>query len=201
MLASDNRVVDLARREADVALRVVRPREGSLVARRLGTMPYGIFASEAYLERAGRPRGSADLAAHTWVGFEASLAGTPEMRWLLRRVPAEGFAVTTTGTTALVASCAAGLGLALMPLAGARGGELCAPSARLALCGVEGLTRFMWTSDYRHRPQERASASAAAWSAPDRDRGWLVQRDPGCARCGPAASAHASAIRPALCRA
>ncbi|WP_437515975.1 LysR family transcriptional regulator [Sorangium sp. So ce1099] len=117
VLASDNRVVDLARREADVALRVVRPREGALVARKLGTMPYGIFASEAYLERAGRPRGSADLAAHTWVGFEASLAGTPEMRWLLRRVPAERFAVTTTGTTALVASCAAGLGLALMPLA------------------------------------------------------------------------------------
>ncbi|WP_437682318.1 LysR substrate-binding domain-containing protein [Sorangium sp. So ce131] len=116
-LASESRVVDLSRREADVAFRVVRPRESSLVARKLATMPYGIFASEQYLARAGKPRGVADLASHAWLGFDASLASTPEMRWLLRRVPAARFAVTMTGTTAIAASCAAGLGLALMPVA------------------------------------------------------------------------------------
>src|SRR3954453_9686357 len=45
-LVAEPRLADLARREADVAIRLVRPREPALLARRLGEMRFGIFAAQ-----------------------------------------------------------------------------------------------------------------------------------------------------------
>ena len=54
-LRADTRALDLSRREADVAVRLVRPKEPALVASRLGSMRFGLFASRAYLERRAPP--------------------------------------------------------------------------------------------------------------------------------------------------
>src|SRR5262249_45897443 len=79
-LRADNRVLDLSRREADIAVRLVRPREPALVARRLGEMRSSLFASAAYLRRRGAPRNVASLAGHDFVGFDASLDHLPQMK-------------------------------------------------------------------------------------------------------------------------
>ena len=55
-LRADTRLLDLSRREADVAVRLVRPKEPALVARRLGEMRFSLFASQPYLDRRGTPR-------------------------------------------------------------------------------------------------------------------------------------------------
>src|SRR4051794_17942551 len=46
-LLTDTTVVDLSRREADLALRLVRPKEPALVARRLGELPFAMFGAES----------------------------------------------------------------------------------------------------------------------------------------------------------
>jgi DNA-binding transcriptional LysR family regulator len=120
-LLGATRALDLARREADVAVRLFRPREPGLVAKRLAPLSYGLYAAPAYLARAGAPRRAADLAAHDLVGFDDSLAGTPEMRWLARLAPAARFVVRASTTPVILAACRAGLGIAAVADVIARG--------------------------------------------------------------------------------
>ena len=71
----ENRAVDLLHREADIALRLGRPSEPSLIARRMTTVGFGLYASAAYIERAGHPATLGDLVDHQMVGLD-SLNGT-----------------------------------------------------------------------------------------------------------------------------
>lgn len=63
-VVATNAVSNLLEREADIAVRMVRPRQANVVARRLGTMPIGAYASRDYLSRRPRPRRPADLGTH-----------------------------------------------------------------------------------------------------------------------------------------
>lgn len=69
-LSLDDRVVDMVEGGFDLSIRI-RPTlpDSALVARRIGTMRQRIFASPAYLERAGTPTSPDDIAAHQVVGF------------------------------------------------------------------------------------------------------------------------------------
>ncbi|APR81631.1 Transcriptional regulator, LysR family protein [Minicystis rosea] len=110
-LIASTRPLDLARREADLAVRLFRPREPGLVTKKLAPLAYGLYAAPAYLARRGEPRRTADLDAHDLIGFDAALSGTPEMRWLARHAPEGRFAVRASTTPVLLAACRAGLGI------------------------------------------------------------------------------------------
>jgi len=114
-LCAENRTLDLARHEADVAVRLFRPREPSLVARRVGALALHLYASDEYLRRAGQPRKLRDLAAHDWVGFDASLDRTPPSRWMHQHAVASRCVLRSNSTTVLLSACAAGHGLVMAP--------------------------------------------------------------------------------------
>jgi DNA-binding transcriptional LysR family regulator len=121
-LRTDTSIVDLSRREADVALRLVRPKEPALVARRIGELPFGIFASEAYLERHGKPRTLAAAGvAHQFIGYHEALDQLPQVRWLHREVRPCRYALRASTLTSQVIACGEGLGLALLPIFSANG--------------------------------------------------------------------------------
>lgn len=86
-LVASNAVSNLLRREADIALRMVRPTQGTLIGRRIGELPMGAFASRAYLDRRGRPKRLADLVRHDLVGMDADDA-------IIRGLQAAGIALT-----------------------------------------------------------------------------------------------------------
>ena len=65
------RLVDLVREGFDLAVRAGVLTDSSLLSRRIGATDLGLFASPAYLDRAGRPRRPADLEAHECVLFRA----------------------------------------------------------------------------------------------------------------------------------
>ncbi len=69
-LVASNALSNLLRREADIAVRMVRPTQGSLVARKLGDIPIVAAAHESYLARAGTPRQPADLLQHALLGYD-----------------------------------------------------------------------------------------------------------------------------------
>ena len=120
-LRTETAVVDLSRREADVALRLVRPKEPALVARRIGELPFGIFASEAYLERHGKPRTlAAAAAAHRFIGYHGALDHLSQVRWLHRAVRPIRYALRASTLTSQVVACGEGLGLALLPIFSAK---------------------------------------------------------------------------------
>ncbi len=55
LLDTSTQVQNLAKREADIAVRTIRPENPDLLARKLATWPMGLYASAEYLERHGVP--------------------------------------------------------------------------------------------------------------------------------------------------
>jgi DNA-binding transcriptional LysR family regulator len=84
-LVASNEIENLLDRKADIALRMVRPAQTALVARKIADMPLALYAHRDYLRRHGRP--SIDsLAQHHWIGYDRS-------DQLLRGFRAAGFPV------------------------------------------------------------------------------------------------------------
>jgi DNA-binding transcriptional LysR family regulator len=85
-MLSSNTILDLVNERIDVALRVISGsmRGASLVSRKLGSVTIQLFASPAYLARAGTPRTVEELAGHERIGFrglplQPKAAGPPAL--------------------------------------------------------------------------------------------------------------------------
>jgi DNA-binding transcriptional LysR family regulator len=110
-LALSNRTADLARRDADIAVRMVRPTQSGLVARRIGSSRIGLYAHRDYLARFGEPRSLADLAKHCVIGFDrdnSSFRGAGEFARALTR---ETFGFRCDNDLAQLAALRAGVGV------------------------------------------------------------------------------------------
>jgi DNA-binding transcriptional LysR family regulator len=118
---AEGRALDISRGEADVALRLFRPRERSLVARRLGVERYGLFAAPAYLARRGTPRVARDLAGHDLVLYDRELDRLRTQIWFRQAAAGARIAVRANTTTLLQAACAAGAGIASLTASYVRG--------------------------------------------------------------------------------
>jgi DNA-binding transcriptional LysR family regulator len=86
-LVISNRSDDLLRRESDIAIRMIRPTQGALLARRVGTIHLGFHAHPRYLKAHGTPKTLADLNAHSLIGFDkaASVRGLDQTGLTLTR--------------------------------------------------------------------------------------------------------------------
>lgn len=121
VVRAEVRTLDLTRGEADVALRLYRPRERSLVARRLGIERYALYAAPAYLARRGTPRAARDLASHDLVMYDRELDRMRMQAWLRQTAGDARVAVRASNTATLYAACAAGAGIAVLMASIARG--------------------------------------------------------------------------------
>jgi DNA-binding transcriptional LysR family regulator len=110
-LALSNRVEDLLRGEADIAVRMVRPSQQALVARYIGTIGLGLYAHKLYLAHAPALGALASLAKdHALIGFDQE---TPFLRRLLARLPIarDDFALRTDSDLGSLAAVRAGFGI------------------------------------------------------------------------------------------
>jgi DNA-binding transcriptional LysR family regulator len=114
-LSSENRPVDLARGDADIAIRLAALKQPSLRARLLASMGVGLFAGRAYLDVRGRPRATAALAGHDVLLPTGDLARLPEARWLASRA-AVRVRLRANGMGSLVAAAIAGYGIVPLPV-------------------------------------------------------------------------------------
>lgn len=111
---ASNALQDLRRREADIALRHVRPEQPELIARKLRDSEAYFYAARAYIEAHGNPASPGDIADHDLIGFDT----TGQMQAHLN---AMGFPVTKRNFP-LVTDCGVagwemarrGLGLCIM---------------------------------------------------------------------------------------
>jgi len=114
MVLSD-KTEDLSRRDADIAIRMIRPGQGALVARKIGAIRMGFYASEAYVARHGIP---ADFEAlrqgHTLIGYDRERLDLEALRHVdfgSIEIDRNTFQVRTDNNVAQVASVRAGLGI------------------------------------------------------------------------------------------
>jgi len=116
-LILEDRLVDLVEQRIDLALRITKLKDSSLLARRLAWVPLRFCASPAYLADKGRPSSPADLLRHNCLRYRL-LRADHEWRFYGAegRVPLEvGGNFETSNGTMLREAAIAGLGLAILP--------------------------------------------------------------------------------------
>lgn len=110
-LSLSNQAEDLLRRDADIAIRMVRPTQDALVARHVGKITLSFFAHKRYIEANGRPRTMADLTKHALIGFDHETPYIRSMRPAGLPYTREHFALRTDSDLAALAAIRAGYGI------------------------------------------------------------------------------------------
>ena len=110
-LVASNQITNLLRREADIAVRMVRPAQGSLVARKLGEVHIVAAAHESYLAQAGTPRKPQDLLQHRLIGYDRDNTIEQGFNKMGLPVTREHFATRTDDQVAYGRLVAAGAGI------------------------------------------------------------------------------------------
>jgi DNA-binding transcriptional LysR family regulator len=104
-----SRVVSLAKREADVALRYGSPKDSELVARRVATITFGLYASPTYRDKLNSGQ------APAFIGFDQESDFIAEAKWLARQFGDRRFSFRTNSQTTQAAAARADYGVALLP--------------------------------------------------------------------------------------
>ena len=165
-LVLSNRTEDLLQREADIAVRMVRPTQQALLARHVGDVDLGLHARRDYLERRGVPTSLEELRKHTLIGFDRENA-------FIRSVRAGGlplergmFALRSDSDLAQLAALRAGFGIGVCQVGLARRSpDLVRVMAKSVLFKLEAW--IVMHSDLRSsaRCREVADALAAGLAA------------------------------------
>ena len=115
-LIMTDRRLDLAKGEAEVALRIHEPGDDQLIARRIANSPWAIFASRSYIKRYGRPQRCEDLDQHAIIEFAGELADNHAARWLRSVAPKATIAIRGNSMLGVLAAVKSGAGLAPLPM-------------------------------------------------------------------------------------
>lgn len=110
-LVASNQISNLLRREADIALRMVRPQQDSLISRKLADIPIVAAAHESYLARAGTPKTPADLLQHQLIGYDQDDTIIRGFAQMGIDFPREKFGLRTDDQVAYGRFVAAGAGI------------------------------------------------------------------------------------------
>lgn len=113
-LAPGDRVADLLRREADIAVRMFRPQESALIARRMADLPLGLYAHRDYLAAHG-PVTEETMQRHSWIGDDQNGLMLRGFARAGHRVARDFFAIRTDHSALAWQAVCAGLGVGVAP--------------------------------------------------------------------------------------
>ena len=153
-LVATNDNLNVARREADIAIRLARPASGDFLIRKLAEVGFALY---------GAARGDLAVSAGDWVAYNADLDHTPEMRRLHAMLGEGRIRLRSSSLRGLVRAVAGGIGHGLLPCFVAD-----AAPGLVRLSGAEPiLHRELWMLIHPDaRPLARVAATAD----------WLVER-------------------------
>lgn len=104
-----NRLIDLLQLEADIAVRMVRPSQEQLLARRVGLIEVGLHARDDYLQERGTPLQMQDLVSHSVIGFDQENAFIRSLA--IKGFERSAFAISSDSDLAQLALIRAGAGI------------------------------------------------------------------------------------------
>ena len=112
----DNRVLDLTRREADIAVRPLRPREGDLWGRKLADIAWAVYGARGMVKPARQALSrSSGLGDRPFIGWDESSRRIRAADWVERTAGPGAIAYRTASLLHQLAAAKAGLGLAVLP--------------------------------------------------------------------------------------
>ncbi|MDY0881438.1 LysR substrate-binding domain-containing protein [Dongia soli] len=155
-LTVDNRVLSLSRREADIALRPARPREGDLFGRKLADIAWAVYGAPALLTSRSPFENPAKLADMPMIGWSADANGIPASEWLAALVTPTAWVYRSNSLVNQFMAAKAGIGLAVLPC------YLADPDSELQraiAAPISELMRELWIvthSDLRRTARVRA---------------------------------------------
>jgi DNA-binding transcriptional LysR family regulator len=157
-IALSNLMLNLTKRDADVAIRPAKHPPETLLGRRVAKVAFAIYGSPHYLARRRNP---GDLAAHQWVGPDDSLADTSVAQWMRSELAESEIALRADSLLALRQAAQAGLGLAALPcyLADASRDLVCVHGP---IAAMETALWILTHEDLRHTARIRAFIEFAA---------------------------------------
>ncbi len=113
---ASTQLLNLAKREADIAVRNTRPDNPDLIARRIARWPVGLFASQAYIDRHGAPEPGSLFEGHDLVVYQPHLQSQKDLT-LVSEPLGRGRIVAALSSSLLVRrSIAAGIGIGEVPI-------------------------------------------------------------------------------------
>jgi DNA-binding transcriptional LysR family regulator len=151
----DNDVLSFTRSEADLAIRIARPREdAAILMRRIGSIGMAVYGNTSFrkLTRQHWPE-------VPWLMFHDDLADTIEMKWLAKSVPGARSRFRCSSMAALLSACEAGLGIALLPCFAVRSSQL------VRLSEGPECHREAWLLNHRQAARIRRFRAVADWIA------------------------------------
>jgi len=113
-VVASNELQDLRRREADIAVRHVRPEDPDLIARLVRETPGHVYASSAYLDRHGRPRTAHDLADAPFIGYGSFAQMEPFLVRMGLSLSADNFPLMTNSSIVGLQLVKLGLGYTVL---------------------------------------------------------------------------------------
>jgi DNA-binding transcriptional LysR family regulator len=111
-----DRLLDLSKGEADIAIRGTEPDDESLFARKIADSRWAIYASRKYLQKHGQPRSVTEIGEHALILFDVELAEHLSNRWLRTVAPNAGVGARCNSISGLLSAAKSGAGLATLPI-------------------------------------------------------------------------------------
>ncbi|MDE1968289.1 MAG: LysR family transcriptional regulator [Alphaproteobacteria bacterium] len=114
-LVVTERILDLSKGEAEIAIRGGLPTDPVLICRKLSDNPWAVYASRSYLEQHDRPRCLADIVRHKVIGFSGDIANVHFAKWFESVAPRVAIAARSNTIVGLMMAAKSGAGLAILP--------------------------------------------------------------------------------------
>jgi DNA-binding transcriptional LysR family regulator len=108
-----SQVVDLRRKEADLAVRMFKDQQDGIAMHKLGAFGWSLYAGERYLS--GRTPGANLLDGHTLIAYDSSFSNTAGGRWIAANAPATAIGLRVGGIRQAFDAAAANHGVCLVP--------------------------------------------------------------------------------------
>jgi DNA-binding transcriptional LysR family regulator len=113
-LIGEDQVVDVSKREADVALRLFKSSSNVLVEKHVANLRFSLYASVEYAHRiSGRRLQPTEAAAHAFVGLDPRWKNLPHEQWMAS-LGASRFTFRASAMPAVVEAVRQGLGLSAL---------------------------------------------------------------------------------------
>lgn len=171
-IVASNQVENLLRRDADIAIRMVRPAQNELVARKVTDIALCMCAATAYLDRRGRPAAPEDLRDHDLIGFDRSDEIIRGFEHFLPGITRHGFRLRSDNHIVLWEAVRAGNGIGIAQVQLIRREprleivlpELTLPTLPVWLAmhrDVRASVRIRRVADFLHEELKRYSAGVA----------------------------------------
>lgn len=147
--------INLHRRDADLAIRMVKPNNGNVALRRIGTLGFGLYGSSTYLANHSIGKSTSSLESDHLIGWLETYSHLPSAQWINRVLSDRPARLLTNSLASQLAAANAGVGLAVLPHFLARNSGL---ECVISELGIDQAIWLVIHSDLTHSRRVRAVA-------------------------------------------